>query len=197
MIQSGPNAAIPHNPTGERRLQEGDAIVVDSVVQFNGYYNDLTRTFALGEPPPRAKQAYRAVRRAQQAAIEAARPGIACEKLDRIARGIIAEAGFGQYFAHRLGHGIGIEVHEPPYLVGGNRETLRPGMCMSVEPGVYIPGEFGIRIEDDILITEDGCEVIRGGLSTDVTHAFDRWGNAPLLRNRPARPGTTSSRPTG
>jgi len=174
LIQSGPNASVPHNPTSERVLQDGDAIVVDSVIIVNAYNNDLTRTFALGEPTKRTKVAYQAVRRAQAAAIEAARPGVECGELDRIARQIISEAGFGEYFLHRLGHGMGIEGHEPPYLVGGNTEKLRPGMCMSVEPGIYVPGEFGIRIEDDILITDDGCEVIRGELPTDVTDAFDR-----------------------
>lgn len=174
MIQSGPNGAVPHNPTGQRRLREGDTVVVDSVITWQGFHNDLTRTYAVGEPSSRAKQAYRTVRRAQAAAIEAARPGVECRLLDEIARRIIAEASFGEYFTHRLGHGMGIEGHEPPYLVGGNTELLRPGMCMSVEPGIYVPGEFGIRIEDDILITADGCEVLRGRLPTDVTDAFDR-----------------------
>jgi len=174
LIQSGPNGSVPHNPPGERRLQDGDNLVVDSVIVVDGFTNDLTRTFALGEPSPRAKQAYKAVRRAQAAAIEAARPGVECGELDRIARQIITDAGFGEFFTHRLGHGMGIECHEPPYLVGGNTEKLRPGMCMTVEPGTYVPGEFGVRIEDDILITEDGCEVIRGELPTDVTDAFDR-----------------------
>jgi Xaa-Pro dipeptidase len=174
LIQSGPNASVPHNPTGERTLHDGDAIVVDSVITVNAYNNDLTRTFALGEPTKRTKDAYKVVRRAQAAAIEAARPGVECGEMDRIAREIISEAGFGEYFLHRLGHGMGIEGHEPPYLVGGNTEKLRPGMCMSVEPGIYVPNEFGIRIEDDILITETGCEVIRGELPTDVTDAFDR-----------------------
>jgi Xaa-Pro dipeptidase len=174
LIQSGPNGAVPHNPVGERALQEGDNVVVDSVVVVDGFTNDLTRTFAIGEPSPRAKQAYRAVRRAQAAAIETAGPGVECRELDRIARQVITEAGFGEYFTHRLGHGIGIECHEPPYLDGGNVERLRPGMSMTVEPGVYVPAEFGVRIEDDIIITDDGCEVIRGKLPTDVTDAFDR-----------------------
>jgi Xaa-Pro dipeptidase len=174
LIQSGPNGSVPHNPPGERRLQDGDNLVVDSVIVVDGFTNDLTRTYALGQPSPRAKQAYKVVRRAQADAIEAARPGVACAELDRIARAVITEAGFGEFFTHRLGHGLGVEGHEPPYLVGGNAERLRPGMCMTVEPGVYVPGEFGVRIEDDILITEDGCEVIRGELATDVTDAFDR-----------------------
>lgn len=174
MIQSGPNGAVPHNPTSQRVLQPGDNVVVDSVVIVDGFNNDLTRTFAVGEPRPRAKQAHRAVRRAQAAAIEAARPGVQCRQLDHIARRIISEAGFGPYFTHRLGHGIGIECHEPPYLNGGNSEELRPGMCVTIEPGVYVPDEFGVRIEDVVLITADGCEVIRGELPTDMTDAFDR-----------------------
>lgn len=174
MIQSGPNGAIPHNPTGQRILQPGDTVVVDSVTVARGYHNDLTRTYAVGQPPHRAKEAYQAVRRAQAAAIEAARPGVRCGELDRIARQVIGEAGFGECFIHRLGHGIGLECHEPPYLVRGNEEELRPGMCMTVEPGIYVRGEFGIRLEDEILITEDGCELISGELQTDVTDAFDR-----------------------
>ena len=172
MVQSGPNGAIPHNPTGDRKLQEGDTVVMDSVTPFDGYFNDITRTYAIGEPSDRAKKAYRTVRRAQQAAIDAAKPGVECQQLDKIARGIITDAGFGEFFTHRLGHGLGIEVHEPPFLVGGNTEKLRAGMCVTMEPGIYVPGEFGIRIEDDVLITETGCEVISGELTTDVTDAF-------------------------
>jgi len=172
MIQSGPNGAVPHNPTAQRRLQQGDLVVVDSVLATDGFFSDLTRTYAVGAPPERARQAYETVRRAQAAAIEAARPGMACGELDRIARRIIEEAGFGPCFTHRLGHGIGIEVHEPPYLCPGNPEPLRPGMCVTIEPGIYVPGEFGVRIEDDVLITSDGCEVIRGDLPTDVSSAL-------------------------
>lgn len=174
MIQSGPNAAIPHNLTGERRLENGDLVVVDSVIIHDGYHNDLTRTYAIGEPRGQARKAYEAVRAAHHAAIEAARPGMECAALDAIARKVIEDAGFGDFFIHRLGHGIGIECHEPPYLVGGNTETLRPGMCMTIEPGIYIRGEFGVRVEDDIVITEAGCEVIRGELGTDVSDAFGR-----------------------
>ncbi|HMQ14420.1 MAG TPA: Xaa-Pro peptidase family protein [Phycisphaerae bacterium] len=172
MIQSGPNAAVPHNPTEARALQTGELVVVDSTIIVDGYYSDLTRTFAVGSAEavsPRARRAYRAVRDAQRAAIAAARPGVACETLDAIARRVIAEAGFGEHFTHRLGHGLGIECHEPPYLVGGNREPLRAGMYVTIEPGVYVPGEFGVRIEDDVLITEDGCEVLSRALATDVS----------------------------
>lgn len=173
-IQSGPNGSRPHNPPGSRTLREGDTVVMDSVIIHDGYNNDLTRTFALGEPSARAKKAYKVVRQAQKAAIEAARPGAQCGQLDRIARHVITEAGFGEFFTHRLGHGIGIECHEPPYLHSANNERLRPGMCTTIEPGIYVPGEFGIRIEDDIIITNDGCEIIHGDLPTDVSGAFDR-----------------------
>lgn len=172
MIQSGPTAAVPHNPTGARRMADGDLVVIDSVVTVDGYMNDLTRTFALGSPPPRAVAAYRAVRQAHAAAIAAAAPGIECRRLDQIAREIITAAGFGEFFSHRLGHGLGIECHEPPYLNGANPERLRPGMCVTIEPGVYVPGEFGVRIEDDVLITESGCEVLRHALPTDLSAAF-------------------------
>ncbi|MBK9120815.1 MAG: aminopeptidase P family protein [Phycisphaerales bacterium] len=173
LIQSGPNASAPHHLTDERVLRAGDAIVVDSVTRYRGYFNDLTRTWVLGTPGTQVRSAYRAVRTAQAAAIEAARPGVAAGELDAIARRVITEAGFGPCFVHRLGHGIGLECHEPPYLVAGNGEPLRAGMCMTVEPGIYVPGEFGIRIEDDIIITADGCEVIRGELATDVCPHFD------------------------
>lgn len=172
MIQSGPNGAIPHNPTGRRELAEGDNVVVDSVVVCDGFHNDLTRTYAVGRPGPRARSAYRAVRDAHDAAIAAARAGVECRELDRIARNIITKAGFGEFFTHRLGHGLGIECHEPPYLNAANAERLRPGVCVTIEPGVYLPGEFGVRIEDDVLITETGCEVLRGDLPTDVSDAF-------------------------
>ncbi len=172
LIQSGPNGAIPHNPMNERMLREGDTVVFDSVTVLDGYHNDLTRTYAVGEPSSRAKRAYRAVRRAQEAAIDAVRPGAQCGQIDRIARRVIDDAGFGEFFTHRLGHGMGIECHEPPYLNGSNEEALRPGMCFTIEPGVYVPGEFGIRIEDDVLVTGAGCEVISGDLPTDVSDAF-------------------------
>ena len=173
LIQSGPNGSIPHNPTGRRVIEDGDVVVVDSVIRWRGYHSDITRTFAIGRPSARAQEAYGVVRAAQAAAIEAARPGVPCCQLDEIARRVISDAGFGEFFTHRLGHGMGLEGHEPPYLSGQETETLRPGMCCTVEPGIYVPGEFGIRIEDPILITTDGCEVISGGLPTDVTDAFE------------------------
>jgi len=174
MIQSGPNGAVPHNPTGTRVLQAGDNVVVDSVITVDGFNNDLTRTYAVGQPSPRARAAYQAVREAHDAAIAAARAGVECRQLDRVAREIITKAGFGEFFTHRLGHGMGIECHEPPYLHGANPEKLRAGMCVTIEPGVYVPGEFGVRIEDDVLISDGGCEVVSRDLPTDMTDAFDR-----------------------
>lgn len=172
MVQSGPNASVPHNPTGARAIQRDDLIVIDSVVVGDGYMNDLTRTYCLGEPSAEARRAYETVREAQRAAIAAARPGVECRAVDRAAREVIDRAGFGDFFTHRVGHGIGIECHEPPYLNGANTEKLRPGMMMTIEPGIYVPGQYGVRIEDDIVITDRGCDVIRGELMTDVSPAF-------------------------
>ena len=172
-VQTGPMGAVPHHLSDDTVMQPGHTVVIDSVVIVNRYFNDLTRTFAIGEPSAKAKEAYKVVRAAQAAGIAAAKPGAACGAVDAAARAVIEVAGFGEYFTHRLGHGLGVEVHEPPYFVAGSDEPLRPGMVMTVEPGIYIPGEFGIRIKDDIVITEAGCEVIRGDLKTDVTDVFD------------------------
>ncbi len=172
MVQSGPNASVPHNATGQRLIRAAETVVIDSVIIRDGFMNDLTRTYALEDPGPRVRSAYRAVRDAHDAAIAAARAGVECRTLDRIARDVITRAGFGPHFTHRLGHGIGIDCHEPPYLNGANPERLRAGMCTTIEPGIYVPGEFGIRIEDVIIIEDDGCEVIRGALPTDVSDAF-------------------------
>ncbi len=172
LVQSGPTAADPHQPAGDRALQDGDAVVIDSVITHCGYVNDLTRTYAVGAPDAEVRAAYRAVRDAQAAAIDAAGPGVECRELDRIARSVIARAGFDGCMLHRLGHGIGLEGHEPPYLNGANSERLRPGMCVTIEPGIYVRGRFGIRIEDDLIITPTGCEVIGGQLATDVSPAL-------------------------
>ena len=110
----------------------------------------------VGEPTDEVRRCYEIVRRAQQAAFEAVRPGVACQEIDRVARGVITDAGFGEYFIHRVGHGIGLTTHEPPYMVEGEEQTLVPGMCFSIEPGIYLPGRFGVRIEDIVTVTEDG-----------------------------------------
>jgi Xaa-Pro aminopeptidase len=177
LIQGGESASVPHQRAGQRRFREGDAVIVDFVAMRQGYLGDMTRTFALGDVSVEIQRAYATVRSAQQAAIELARPGVTCEALDAAARGVIEAAGLGPYFLHRLGHGIGLDVHEPPYLVRGNRMPLAPGMCVTIEPGVYVAGQFGIRIEDVIVITEDGAEVLSRDVPTDVSPQFA--GDAP------------------
>lgn len=172
LIQGGENAAIPHKPTGNRRFAAGDAVIVDFVAAHQAYVGDMTRTFSVGRPSTEIRRAYDVVRDAQHAAIDAVRPGITCEALDTAARRVIDAAGLGPYFIHRLGHGIGLDIHEPPFLVQGNGASLEAGMCMTIEPGVYVPGRFGIRIEDVVVVTPDGCDVLSGDVPTDVSEAF-------------------------
>ncbi len=172
LIQGGDSAAIPHGIAGSRLFQEGDAVIVDFVCAHDGYLGDMTRTFAIGRPSEEIRQAYAVVREAHRMAIDAVRPGVTCESVDHVARTTIQRAGLGKYFVHRLGHGIGLDVHEPPYLVRGNSQLLAPGMCVTIEPGVYVPGRFGIRIEDTITITQDGCEILSNTVPTDVSPTF-------------------------
>lgn len=173
LIQGGQTASVPHQPTGSRRFCNGDAVIVDFVCARDGYLGDMTRTFAVDGISDEIKRAYRAVRDAQRAAFDAIRPGVTCESIDAAARSVIEKAGLGEFFTHRLGHGIGLDVHEPPYFVRGNEERLKPGMCVTVEPGVYVPGRFGIRIEDVIVVTDTGCEVLSAAAPTDFSTAFD------------------------
>jgi Xaa-Pro aminopeptidase len=156
VVGSGPNGANPHHEMGDRTITEGDMIVLDFGGIQDGYGSDTTRTVHVGEPTGEERQVFEIVRRAQQAAFEAVRPGIACQEVDRVARKVITDAGFGEYFIHRTGHGIGMTTHEPPYMVEGETHPLVPGMCFSIEPGIYLPGRFGVRIEDIVTVTEDG-----------------------------------------
>ncbi|HKQ50127.1 MAG TPA: Xaa-Pro peptidase family protein [Phycisphaerae bacterium] len=172
LIQGGESAAIPHQPTSDRRFREGDAVIVDFAAYRGGYLGDMTRTFAIGEMDEDIRRAYAIVREAQKAAIAAVRPGVTCESVDQVARAIIEDAGLGDYFSHRLGHGVGLNIHEPPYLVRGNRQPLAAGMCVTVEPGVYVPGRYGIRIEDVVAVTDDGCEVLTSEVPTDMSEEF-------------------------
>ena len=160
MVASGPRSAVPHAKTSDRVIQAGDVVWVDLVLKFRGYVSDITRTFAVGELDGDLTRAWRTVERAAAAAREACRPGVSLEDIDATAREIIEAEGFGPNFTHRTGHGIGLEVHEEPYVVAGNRQLLRAGMTFTVEPGIYIPGLGGVRIEDDLLITEEGVEVL-------------------------------------
>ena len=158
IVASGPNGASPHHEAGERVMGAGDAVVVDFGGRWEGYHSDITRTFFVGEPPARFREAFAAVQAAQEAGVAAAGPGVPAQEVDRATRRVIADAGFGSFFMHRTGHGIGLEEHEAPYIVEGNTEVLEPGMAFSVEPGVYLPGEFGIRIEDVAVVTPVGVE---------------------------------------
>jgi Xaa-Pro aminopeptidase len=158
IVGSGPNAASPHHAPTEREIVQGDAVVLDFGGVADGYCSDITRTVFVGEPTDEQRGVYDVVRKAQQAAFDAVRPGIAAQDVDRAARAVIADAGYGEAFVHRTGHGIGIEVHEPPYLVEGNDTPLEPGMTFSDEPGIYLAGRFGVRIEDQLAVTVDGAE---------------------------------------
>jgi Xaa-Pro dipeptidase len=162
LVLFGPNASFPHG-TGQRRtLRPGDLILIDTGGELHGYHSDITRTFGFGRVPDHARRVFDTVLAAQRAAFEQLRPGTPCERVDAAARAVIEAAGFGagyRSFTHRLGHGIGLEGHEDPYLVRGNQLELRPGMTLSNEPGIYLPGQLGVRIEDIAAIDAQGCRV--------------------------------------
>lgn len=159
IVASGPNGASPHHAVSERVIQGGDAVVVDiGGTMPGGYRSDCTRTYIVGEPAPAYLRAYEALERAQAAAVSFARPGVTCESVDAVARTVLADAGLAQLFVHRTGHGIGLETHEAPYIVQGNDRVLEPGMAFSVEPGFYLAGEYGARIEDIVVLNETGAE---------------------------------------
>ncbi len=154
---SGPNAASPHHHTGDRVIQEGDSVIFDWGGSLNGYKSDVTRTVHVGQPSEEFKRVYQIVLEANQATFEAVRPGVPLQELDRTARKVITDAGYGEAFLHRVGHGLGLEVHEEPYLVEGNELPLQAGMTFSDEPGIYLKGKLGVRIEDTVVCTEEGA----------------------------------------
>jgi Xaa-Pro aminopeptidase len=156
VVGSGPNGANPHHEAGDRVIEPGDAVVLDFGGLRFGYGSDTTRTVCLGEPTSEIREVHEIVRLAQQAGVHAVRPGLTCQEVDRAARKVIRDAGYGAQFIHRTGHGIGVTTHEPPYMVEGEEQPLVPGMCFSVEPGIYLTGRFGVRIEDIVTVTEDG-----------------------------------------
>jgi Xaa-Pro dipeptidase len=161
-VQVGRYSALPHGSLTPQRIEDGTILLIDGGCAVEGYQSDLSRTFVLGKATDKMKRVFDIERRAQDAALAAARPGVPCEAVDAAARKVISEAGFGpdySFFTHRVGHGLGMDGHEWPYLVKGNTLPLAPGMTFSDEPGIYIPGEFGIRLEDDMVITEDGAEL--------------------------------------
>ncbi|MEU2384594.1 aminopeptidase P family protein [Streptomyces sp. NPDC012461] len=156
IVAAGPNGADPHHEAGDRVIAHGDMVVLDFGGLKDGYGSDTSRTVHVGEPTDEERRVHDLVRAAQEAGFRAVRPGAACQDVDRAARAVIADAGHGEHFIHRTGHGIGVTTHEPPYMVEGEEQPLVPGMCFSVEPGVYLPGRFGVRIEDIVAVTGDG-----------------------------------------
>ncbi len=160
LVLTGEKSGLPHGDTGDRVWGEDEFLLIDFGARFEDYSADITRTFCAGQPTEQMRAMYEAVYDANKAAREFARPGVTCEALDRVARDVIEAAGLGEFFIHRLGHGLGLSVHELPNIVAGNQQELLPGMVFTIEPGVYIPGLGGLRIEDNVLVTEDGLDVL-------------------------------------
>jgi len=187
IIASGPNSALPHHETAKRKLTSGDVVILDYGTRGSvpistakgtdhshiyGYQSDITVTCVVGDPTdPEVRKVYNIVYEAQQAAIRAVRPGAACEDIDHAARGVIEAAGYGPYFMHRTGHGLGLQGHEPPYMRSGNRELLEEGMVFSIEPGVYLPGRFGVRLEIIATVTKDGVSLINAPSAPELLAA--------------------------
>jgi Xaa-Pro aminopeptidase len=158
IVGSGPHSADPHHECSDRELRAGDVVVVDIGGACEpGYHSDSTRTYSIGEPSPEVAQRYSILQRAQQTAVGAVRPGVTAEQVDAAARDVLAAAGLAEQFVHRTGHGIGLSVHEEPYIVAGNELPLAAGMAFSIEPGIYFPGRWGARIEDIVIVTDDGA----------------------------------------
>ncbi len=169
IVAAGPNGALPHAEPGEREIGRGELVVFDMGARLDGYCSDGTRTFATGEPGDGAREVYEIVRAAQTAALEAIRAGVKGEAVDAVARKIIEDGGHGERFGHALGHGVGLEVHEEPRLAQRSDDVLEPGEVVTVEPGVYLPGELGVRIEDLVVVTADGIRNL-SGLPKDLQH---------------------------
>ena len=160
LVCFGPNGADPHHGGDETVIKPGDSVIFDIFAPVGRYWCDMTRTVFFGSVSEKQREVYELVRRANEAAEARAKPGVLLSELDATARGVITDAGYGKYFTHRLGHGCGLECHEPPDVSGATEVPLQPGMVFSVEPGIYLPGAFGVRIEDLVLVTETGCEVL-------------------------------------
>ncbi|QKG84203.1 aminopeptidase P family protein [Kroppenstedtia pulmonis] len=160
IVASGPRSALPHGVAGERILQKGDLITMDFGALYQGYCSDITRTVMLGQPSAKQREIYEIVLEAQQKGVAAIQPGMTGREVDAVARDLITDRGYGEYFGHSTGHGLGMEVHEPPHLSVKGETRLEPGMVVTVEPGIYLPELGGVRIEDDVLVTENGYEVL-------------------------------------
>ena len=165
IVASGPNSSQPHHLSGARKLQDNEPVLIDLGVDYQGYKSDLTRVFFLGKINTLVRKVYDIVLGAQELAIKRIRPGAEIAEIDRVARAYIAKKGFALHFTHNLGHGFGLEVHEDPLISGKEASAIKPGMTFTVEPGIYLPGKFGIRIEDMVLITKEGCEVLSGSIN--------------------------------
>lgn len=162
IVGAGPNGAFPHHATSRKRVEEGDAIVIDIGARKDGYNSDVTRMAFVGTPSQHYLEVHAVVEQAVQAALGVIRPGLAAREVDRAARDVITAAGYGEYFVHRTGHGLGLNGHEPPYITSTNELALEKGMVFSVEPGIYLPGEFGVRLEEIVVVTEDGARIFNG-----------------------------------
>lgn len=160
IIGAGANGAMPHHQTSDAVLQEGQAVVMDIGASCDGFSSDITRMAVMGQPPDGYAEVHAIVETAVQAAIAVARPGVRAHVLDDAARKVIADAGYGDYFVHRLGHGMGIEGHEPPYISASSQSVLDENMVFSIEPGIYLPGRFGLRLEDIVIMRADGPEIL-------------------------------------
>jgi Xaa-Pro aminopeptidase len=160
IVASGDRSALPHGKPSERRLEKGDFVIIDFGVRYQGYHSDETCTFVCGKPNRRQKQVYQIVKDAHDKTIASVRPGEKAQELDAIARGWIADAGYGAYFGHGTGHGVGLAVHEDPVIGPESKDVVEEGMIFTVEPGIYVPGWGGVRIEDMVLVTGNGCEVL-------------------------------------
>jgi len=158
IVSSGPNSAFPHGGCGDRIIKKGDLVVIDIGAKYRDYCSDLTRTFIIGKPSPRQMRIYETVREAQDLAVKKAQAEVEAREVDRVARDYISKAGYGDYFVHSLGHGVGLDVHEPPALSPKSKEILAEGNVVTIEPGIYIPGFGGVRIEDTVLILKGGAE---------------------------------------
>ncbi len=158
IVGSGFNGALPHYNAGERVIKSGEFVVLDFGATYKGYCSDTTRTLCVGEPTDKMEEVYNIVKKAQEIGIKTAKPGIKAKEIDKAVRSYIEQKGYGEYFTHRTGHGLGLQVHEEPYISGISETVLQPGMVFSIEPGIYLEGEFGVRIEDIVVVTEEGCE---------------------------------------
>ncbi|WP_434725495.1 M24 family metallopeptidase [Mesorhizobium sp. RIZ17] len=160
IVASGANGAIPYHETGTRQFKEGDAVLIDFGGRYQGFLSDISRMAVVGYPPQAYDRIHCLVESAVKAGLQAARPGVFARDVDAAVRGVIAEAGYGEFFTHRTGHGLGIDLHEPPYITGTSDTLLQEGMVFSIEPGVYLPGRFGVRLEEIVILHADGAEVL-------------------------------------